>query len=52
MAADVDDALWQDFHTVVNMTSRELEDWLRVRSADEAGTTWSPRRVTRPGGAG
>ncbi len=35
MAADVDDDLWQDFHTVVNMTSRELEDWLRVRSADE-----------------
>ena len=35
MAADVDDDLWQDFHTVVNMTSRELEDWLRTRSADE-----------------
>jgi hypothetical protein len=46
MAADVEDELWQDFHTVVNMTSRELEDWLRVRSSgedaealpDEAGT--------------
>ncbi len=35
MAADVDDDLWQDFHRVVNMTSRELEDWLRTRSADE-----------------
>ncbi|GAB2679814.1 DUF3140 domain-containing protein [Thalassiella azotivora] len=40
------DALWQEFHTVVNMTSRELEEWLRTRSAgedaeelpDEAGT--------------
>lgn len=40
------DALWDEFHTVVNMTSRELEEWLRTRSAgqdaealpDEAGT--------------
>ncbi|MFZ5870381.1 MAG: DUF3140 domain-containing protein [Actinomycetota bacterium] len=39
-------ALWDDFHTVVNMTSRELGDWLRVRSSgpdgeelpDQAGT--------------
>lgn len=29
------DELWDEFHTVVNMTSRELADWLRVRSADE-----------------
>lgn len=45
---DIDDvdALWNEFHTVVNMTSRELEDWLRVRSSstdgealpDQAGT--------------
>jgi len=35
MSAEVDDELWQEFHTVVNMTSRELEDWLRTRSADE-----------------
>ncbi len=40
------DELWSEFHTVVNMTSRELRDWLRTRSAgedaealpDEAGT--------------
>lgn len=40
-----DDALWDEFHRVVNMTSRELEDWLRTASAtpdvealpDEAG---------------
>ncbi|MFP5335455.1 MAG: DUF3140 domain-containing protein [Actinomycetes bacterium] len=40
------DELWSEFHRVVNMTSRELEDWLRARSAgedaealpDEAGT--------------
>jgi hypothetical protein len=31
----VDDELWQDFHTVVNMTSRELRDWLAVQGADE-----------------
>jgi hypothetical protein len=32
---DDPDALWTEFHTVVNMTSRELEDWLRVRAAGE-----------------
>jgi Protein of unknown function (DUF3140) len=31
----IDDELWEDFHRVVNMTSRELEEWLRTRSADE-----------------
>jgi hypothetical protein len=30
----VDEELWDEFHRVVNMTSRELEDWLRTRSAD------------------
>lgn len=35
MATRVSDELWQDFHTVVNMTSRELEDWLRTRDARE-----------------
>ncbi|WP_116041870.1 DUF3140 domain-containing protein [Amycolatopsis palatopharyngis] len=48
MAAEssVDEELWDEFHRVVNMTSRELEDWLRTRSAepdeetlpDQAGT--------------
>ncbi|MFC4494395.1 DUF3140 domain-containing protein [Streptomyces ovatisporus] len=40
------DELWEEFHAVVNMTSRELEEWLRTRSAgqeteelpDQAGT--------------
>lgn len=27
--------LWQEFHSVVNMTSRELRDWLRTQSASE-----------------
>ncbi|QQQ78596.1 DUF3140 domain-containing protein [Saccharothrix sp. 6-C] len=31
--------LWDDFHRVVNMTSHELEDWLRTRSADEDSET-------------
>jgi hypothetical protein len=33
--AEVSDELWEDFHTVVNMTSGELEDWLRVEGAEE-----------------
>ncbi|MEU6283284.1 DUF3140 domain-containing protein [Streptomyces sp. NPDC047028] len=40
------EALWEDFHRSVNMTSQELAAWLRVRDAgeeteplpDEAGT--------------
>ncbi|MEU7815630.1 DUF3140 domain-containing protein [Pseudonocardia sp. NPDC049154] len=47
MAEHVDDTLWNEFHRVVNMTSRELEDWLRTDSAavdsevepDHAGTS-------------
>jgi hypothetical protein len=44
--SDVDDELWNEFHRVVNMTSRELQEWLITRDAgseaeelpDEAGT--------------
>ena len=32
---EVDSALWEEFHRVVNMSSRELSEWLRTRSADE-----------------
>lgn len=36
MAQDkVTDELWTEFHTVVNMTSRELVDWLRTQAATE-----------------
>ena len=31
----VSDDLWEEFHRVVNMTSRELTDWMRAQSADE-----------------
>lgn len=32
---EVDTALWEEFHRVVNMSSRELFEWLRTRCADE-----------------
>ncbi len=46
------DDLWNEFHRVVNMTSRELQEWLMTRSAgertealpDQAGTE-NGRRV-------
>ena len=31
----VEDELWDDFHRVVNMSSRELRDWLAVQGAAE-----------------
>lgn len=36
----VDDITWENFHRVVNMTSRELRDWLAVEGAGE--TTEQP----------
>ena len=32
---EIDQDLWDEFHRVVNMTSRELADWLRTRAATE-----------------
>ena len=52
MAAEkVSDELWEEFHRVVNMTSRELSEWNRTRSAtedaepfpDQAGTSLGHR---------
>jgi len=43
----VDDELWNSFHTVVNMTSRELRDWLAVQGAGEE-TEEMPDRAGRP----
>ncbi|GAA1530013.1 DUF3140 domain-containing protein [Kribbella lupini] len=31
----VSDELWDEFHLLVNMTSRELEDWLRTNASSE-----------------
>jgi hypothetical protein len=35
----IEDDLWNEFHELVNMTSRELEDWLRT---DAAGRSVEP----------
>ncbi|MET9390121.1 DUF3140 domain-containing protein [Streptomyces sp. NPDC006624] len=43
------DALWEDFHRVVNMTSQELAAWLRVRDADEATEPLPEHAGTRTG---
>ncbi|MFC5731645.1 MULTISPECIES: DUF3140 domain-containing protein [Nocardioides] len=43
----VDDVLWENFHTVVNMTSRELRDWLATQGADE-GTEELPDQAGPP----
>ncbi|GGZ64230.1 DUF3140 domain-containing protein [Streptomyces bluensis] len=43
------DALWDEFHRVVNMTSQELAAWLRVRDADEE-TEPVPERAGTPTG--
>ncbi|ANS69474.1 hypothetical protein SLINC_7250 [Streptomyces lincolnensis] len=43
------DALWQDFHRVVNMTSQELAAWLRVSDAEES-TEPLPEHAGEPTG--
>jgi len=35
----VDDRLWENFHRAVNMTSRELREWLSVQGAGEETET-------------
>lgn len=35
----VDDLLWENFHRAVNMTSRELREWLSVQGAGEETET-------------
>ena len=46
----VSDEVWDEFHTVVNMTSRELEDWLRTESGRER-TEAFPDQAGNPVGA-
>ncbi|MFF4359324.1 DUF3140 domain-containing protein [Streptomyces sp. NPDC001604] len=43
------DALWDDFHRAVNMTSQELAAWLRVSDADE-NTEPLPEQAGSPTG--
>ncbi len=45
----VDEDLWNEFHRVVNMTSRELSDWLRTRSADDEAEELPDRSGTQTG---
>jgi Protein of unknown function (DUF3140) len=46
---EVDPGLWEEFHRVVNMTSRELMDWLRTRSADEESEQLPDHAGTKTG---
>ncbi|KWT63214.1 hypothetical protein ADL21_03890 [Streptomyces albus subsp. albus] len=47
MTAQVGDELWNEFHRAVNMTSRELQEWLSVESAGE-NSEEVPDRAGRP----
>lgn len=49
MAAQVSAELWDEFHTVVNMTSRELQEWLNVQAAGEH-TEEAPDQAGSPTG--
>lgn len=45
------DALWDEFHSVVNMTSQELAAWLRAGETGETAMGSEPRpggRARRP----
>jgi glutamyl-tRNA reductase len=46
---EVDDELWDEFHRVVNMMSRELMDWLRTRSAVEDAEELPDQACTKTG---
>lgn len=46
---EVEDALWEEFHRVVNMSSRELLEWLRTRSADEQTEQFPDQSGTETG---
>src|SRR5262245_25283363 len=46
---EVDPALWEEFHRVVNMTSRELLDWLRTRSASEETEQFADKSGSQTG---
>lgn len=46
---EIDPQLWDEFHRVVNMSSRELSDWLRTRSAGEHGEALPDRAGTETG---
>ncbi|MFD7666633.1 DUF3140 domain-containing protein [Streptomyces sp. NPDC059788] len=47
MSAQVSDELWDEFHRAVNMSSRELREWLSVEAAGEDSEE-VPDRAGRP----
>ncbi len=47
--SSVDEDLWQEFHRVVNMTSRELRDWLATRDAHEDSEEYPDQAGTPTG---
>jgi len=50
MATDrVSDELWNEFHRVVNMTSRELNDWMREEAAAEDSEVFPDQSGTPTG---
>jgi hypothetical protein len=48
-ASIVDDKLWREFHELVNMTSRELRDWLATAAAHEHSEELPDRAGTSVG---
>ena len=46
---EVDPALWEEFHRVVNMSSRELSEWLRTRAAHEDAEELPDQAGTKTG---
>ncbi|WP_256107721.1 DUF3140 domain-containing protein [Streptomyces sp. ODS05-4] len=47
--SEISDGLWDEFHTVVNMTSRELKEWLSTEAAGETAEE-VPDRAGKPTG--
>ncbi|MGN6781145.1 MAG: DUF3140 domain-containing protein [Marmoricola sp.] len=47
--AEVSDELWENFHRLVNMTSRELREWLMVEAAGEEAEVRFDEVVSSPG---
>lgn len=47
--AEVEPQLWDEFHRVVNMSSRELREWLRTENAHEETEEFADRTGPRLG---
>lgn len=47
-AVDIE-PIWEDFHLAVNMTSRELRDWLMTQASEEDGFRDANPPMPEPG---